>query len=514
MRKLSLGIQDFKEIRENNYIYIDKSEIYYNLITSLKYCFLSRPRRFGKSVLISTLGEMFLGNKELFKGLWIYDKIEWQKYPVLRFDFSQIAYKQIPLAEGINLELRKIAQTYDIILDSIDNKFNFRILIEELSAKSNSQVVILIDEYDKPIIDYLGKDLDQAEENRDILKNFYSVIKPMDSFLKFVLLTGVSKFSKVSIFSDLNNLKDITGDSAYSEILGYTEKEIIDNYPEYLEQASKHLNIPFDELILQIKEMYNGYSFDGKKQVYNPFSVLNFLGEKEFKNYWFDSGTPTFLVDFIKQNLIDPQELNQAMVTDTFFSKFDLRNLDIVSLMFQTGYLTITKKDSQGIYYLDYPNKEVQISFYKHLLEVYNYLQLGKNDTLIVRIMKAFNQKDIESIVQHFKSLFASIPYEIFLKDYEAYYHSIIYIALNLIGVYLKAEVQTNKGRIDAVMETDNYVYILEFKIGLAETALQQIKDQKYYEKYQSSCKEIILLGIGFTKEDRNICEYLCQMMD
>ncbi len=509
MKKLSLGIQDFKEIRDNDYIYIDKSELFYNLITTLKYCFLSRPRRFGKSLLVSTLGELFSGNKELFQGLWIYDKIDWQKYPVIRIDFSQIPYKQIPLADGINLELRKFAQTYDIILDSIDNKYNFRILIEEISKKQNSQVVILIDEYDKPIIDYLGKDLDLAEENRDTLKNFYSIIKPMDSYLKFVLLTGVSKFSKVSIFSDLNNLSDLSQDDKFAYLLGYTETEIEANYGDYLDLIQDKLQLSRFELMQAIKTWYNGYSWNGTDFVYNPFSLLNFLHYQAFRNFWFDSGTPTFLVDYIKQNLIDPEELNQSMVTDTFFSKFDLNNLDITSLLFQTGYLTIREQDINGISYLDYPNKEVRISFYKHLLEVYNYSKLGKNDTLIVKIMNSLKQKDVESAIQHFKSLFASIPYEIFLKDYEAYYHSILFIALNLVGVYLKAEVQTNKGRIDAVIETDKYIYLLEFKIGKAETALQQIKDMKYYEKFQSSGKEIILLGVGFNKEDRNICEYL-----
>ncbi len=512
MKKLSLGVQEFKEFQQNDYIYIDKSESYYNLINTLKYCFLSRPRRFGKSLLFNTLAELFSGNKELFQGLWIYDKIEWQEYPVIQIDLSKTDYKEQGLIPALKSIVQKNASKYNIENIPIGTSKEMLIsLIEMLFEKFNNQVVILIDEYDKPIIDYLGKNIDLAEENRDTLKNFYSVIKPMDKYLKFVLLTGVSKFSKVSIFSDLNNLSDLSQDDKYAYLLGYTAAEIENNYGDYLNIIQDKMQISRIEIMQSIKEWYNGYSWNGKDFVYNPYSLLNFLHYESFKNYWFDSGTPTFLVDFIKQNLIDPQELNQSMVTDSFFNKFDLRDIDITSLMFQTGYLTIREKDNNDIYYLDYPNKEVRISFYKHLLEVYNYSNLSKNDTLVVRIMNAFKQKNIEELIQHFKSLFASIPYEIFLKDYEAYYHSILFIALNLIGVYLKAEVQTNKGRIDAVMETDKYVYILEFKIGKAETALQQIKDMKYYEKFQSSGKEIILLGIGFNKGDRNICEYLAE---
>ncbi len=512
MKKLSLGVQGFREIIENNYIYVDKSEIFYHLIEDLKYCFLSRPRRFGKSLLINTLAELFTGNKELFQGLWIYDKLEWKKYPVIQIDLSSTDYKEQGLITALKNIIIRNADLYCIKDISYGTSKEMLIsLIEKLSQKFASQVVILIDEYDKPIIDYLGKDLDLAEENRDTLKNFYSVIKPMDSFLKFVLFTGVSKFSKVSIFSDLNNLYDLTMDQKYCKLLGYTEAEIEFYYSNYLEIIQKKLDYTRKEIMEKIKFWYNGYSWDGISFVYNPFSLLNFLVKETFQNFWFNSGTPTFLIDIVKKEMIDPEELSLIMVTDTFFDKFDLRNLDITSLMFQTGYLTVKEIDQLGAYHLDFPNAEVRFSFYKHLLEAYNYSKLGKNDTILLKLIRILNKKQIDDFIQQLKALFASIPYEIFLKDYEAYYHSILFITLNLIGVYLKAEVQTNKGRIDAVIETEKFVYILEFKIGQAKEAMQQIKDKKYYEKYLATKKDIILLGIGFKKEDRNICEYLVE---
>ena len=509
-KTLPIGIQDFRKIINGGHLYVDKTEIIHRLITEGGYYFLSRPRRFGKSLLVSTLKEIFLGNSELFKNLWIYDKIEWDQYPVIHIDFSNIDYKHNRLDVALENEINIIANTYSIKYEEKSLKEKFRELIRKLS--STNKVVLLIDEYDKSIIDYID-DIPKAKENKEILKNFYSVIKPMDQYLKFVFLTGVSKFSKVSIFSDLNNLADITISENYATLCGLTKEEIANNFKDYFQPLQTKYNVSKEKLMNDMKEWYDGYSWDGAQFVYNPFSLLNFFQNRKFGNYWFATGTPTFLVKKIKEQNIRLENFDVKIVPEAFFDKFELEDMDLFSLLFQTGYLTIKEtilqKRGNLRYVLSYPNNEVREAFLYNLIEQYSYKKISGIGEILWKIEEMLEKKEIEGFINSLKPLFSSIPYNIFEANLESYYHSIIYVALSLIGFDIDCEVQTNTGRIDAIIKTEKYIYIIEFKLGEAKSAMAQIKEKEYYSPYLNSEKEIVLLGVGFDTEMKNIGNWI-----
>ncbi|MBI4649023.1 MAG: AAA family ATPase [Bacteroidia bacterium] len=387
MKILPISKQEFSRLINDNCVYVDKTEIIYKLITTGFSYFLSRPRRFGKSLTLTTLKEIFSGNKELFKGLWIYDKIEWRQYPIIHFDFSDISKSSISVIESIIVRLDEIAKEYEITLQQADYGLRFRELIRELSK--TEQIVILVDEYDKPIIDYID-DIPQAEKNRIILKNFYSVLKGNEKNIKFLFITGVSKFSKVSIFSDLNHLSDITLNPNYSILTGYTEDELEKYFSEYMALAQGELNEFFPDLKSAIRKWYNGYSWDGKNFVYNPFSLLNFFDNRKFEDYWFQSGTPTFLMKLIKQRNFNITKLENIPVTSDIFNKYELSKLELIALLFQTGYLTVKKYEIKtGEYFLSYPNNEVRASFERQLLETLSEKSLDENAILLNDIKTA-----------------------------------------------------------------------------------------------------------------------------
>ena len=514
MKNLPGGIHTLGKIIEGNYLYVDKTNDIYKLISSGGgYYFISRPRRFGKSLLISTLKEIFSGNKKLFKGLWIYDKIQWKSYPVIHIDFTHISF-QTPqnLEKELNIKLNKIGKTYHIKLDQQrDYKGKFADLIEQLSTKE--RVVILIDEYDKPIIDFIETEkIDTALANQAVLKNFYSVLKGADEYIQFVFITGVSKFSRMSIFSDLNNLTDITIDDNFSTILGLTQEELLTYFADRIDYLSKKLEMPGNVFLDHVKQWYNGYSWDGCHFLYNPFSIINLFSKNRFGNYWFATGTPTFLINHIKKREKDIISLEKEEVDESIFESYDIENLEVVSMLFQTGYLTIKEIKLVGIksqYVLSYPNQEVKESFLKHFLADYTREETGVVGSKILDLVKTITMNDLESFFDIVKSLFASIPSPLFIRDREAYYHTIIYLVLELLGANIRVEVHTNKGRIDAVIETRDRVYILEFKMGKPAEALSQIEEKKYYEKYLSAGKSIRLIGVGFSEKERNISGYM-----
>jgi hypothetical protein len=508
MKNLPIGIHTFSDLITQNYLYVDKTKDIFNLFArGGKYYFLSRPRRFGKSLLIFTLKEIFSGNKELFKGLWIYDKIDWEKYPVIHVDFLGLKYgNKEELIETIEYLIAQNAALYEIKLKENGYDKRFRELIAELSKKN--KVVILVDEYDKPIIDFVEKNKkDIATENRDILRNFYSVIKGADEYLKFAFITGVSKFSKVSVFSVLNNLNDITLDEKYATMLGYTEEELLHYFP-----------VPGadSETLDQIRTWYNGYSWDGKRFVYNPFSILLYFEKKAFADYWFATGTPTFLIKAIKEKDIPVMEFEKVEADTTTFESFEIENMEITPLLFQTGYLTIKGKevtDDGTIYQLSYPNKEVRESFLKHLLKDFTEKRSIESLKILRALKSSLDENHLDSFFSTIKSLFASIPYDIFIQHREGYYHTIIYLLLRLAGITIQPESESNIGRVDAVAETETHIYIIEFKIGTSEEALKQIKEKKYYEPYLASGKVITLLGIGIDPEQRNIGTYISEQL-
>jgi hypothetical protein len=511
MKNLPIGRQIFSELIEGDYLYIDKTKDIYNLFAEGgKYYFLSRPRRFGKSLLISTLKEIFSGNKELFNGLWIYDKLEWEKHPVIHLDFLGMEYdSRQRLIETLEFLVNQNAKTYGIQLKEKRYDKQFKELIVELSR--TNKVVILVDEYDKPLIDFVDKK-EIARENRDVMKTFFGNIKGADEYLEFVFITGVSKFSKVSVFSDLNNLTDITISGAFSTMLGYTEDELLYYFDERIEKIAEGEK---DKLIADIKHWYNGYSWDGKNFVYNPLSILLFFKENRFGNYWFSTATPTFLIKSLKENNIDIKRLENYETTKLLFDSYEIERVNVFALLFQTGYLTIKeiKKISrtQDIYRLSYPNQEVKESFLDYLAADYTGKQPDEMGYVMYKLQETIFNDNLDEFFTLLKSIFASIHYEIFVREKEAYYHTVIYLLLKLLGVYINVEVGTNIGRIDGVIETESHIYIMEFKVGKASRALDQIKKKKYYEKYLSTPKKIKIIGVGFDSEERNIKEYLVE---
>ena len=511
MKKLPIGLQDFGELRRGDFLYVDKTELLYQLATEGKYYFLSRPRRFGKSLLVSTLSELFQGNQALFEGLWIHEHWDWNKtYPVLDFRFNKSSYKISGLEAFLYEELADRAQAHGITLKKSSYPAQLEELIVALARKYN-QVVVLIDEYDKPILDYLH-DIPQAEHNREVLKNFYSVLKPLDPHLRFVLLTGVSKFSRVSIFSELNNLLDLTIYSDYATLLGYTQAELEHYFAERIDQLAPQFG-GREALLSQIKQWYNGYSWDAEHFVYNPFSILNFFAKKSFENFWFETGTPTFLVKLLKRE--QKYDFEHVLASAAALGSFELDRLHPVTLLFQTGYLTIRSRDEDMAYTLVYPNKEVRHSLLQHLLG--EYTEESPSDTYIrAKQMKdALKQGDLEGFVESLNSLFASIPYQIFIADKEAYrratpYHSVTFLALSLMGSFVQVEVSQARGRPDAVVHTQQTIYVLEFKLDeSAEVALEQIREKGYAQSYLALGRTVKAVCLNFSSQDKALNQWL-----
>ena len=508
--KLPIGIQTFKKIREKDYIYIDKTKEAFDIINNYTYVFLSRPRRFGKSLFLDTLKNIFEGNKELFKGLYIYDKWDFNiKYPVIKISFDG-KLRSIKDLENVLLTiLSENQEKLGIKCESKDATICFRELIIKASKKYNQRVVVLIDEYDKPILDVI-EDIDKAKEHREYIKGLYSVLKGVDEYIKFVFLTGVSKFSKASIFSGLNMLENISLIREFGNVCGYTHKELIDNFKEYLDGVD----------LEKVKEWYNGYYFL-KDRVYNPFDVLKYLKYKEFKNYWFSSGTPTFLIKLIQKNNYFLPKLLNLIVGEEIVNSFDIENIKLEVIMYQSGYLTIDKVIVEELgfnqitkYKLTFPNLEVKTAFNNYILEyLFNQSNGEKIDTQI-NIYKSLAKGNLEEFKNILVSLFASIPYNNYVNnriyEYEGFYASIIYVYLQSLGIDIIGEDVTNKGRVDLTLFIEDKIYIIEFKVVKEKEgiALKQLKEKKYHKKYLNKNKDIYLVGIEFSKEEKNICNF------
>ncbi len=513
MKKLSLPLNDFASVIEENRIYVDKTKLLLPLIENRGFYFLSRPRRFGKSLLLSTFKYIFQGRKDLFKGLYIENKIEWKSYPIIYLDFLNISYRDTTLTEGLKNYLHDEAKKENIILEKDSPRELLKELIIALKAKYSQNVVILIDEYDKSIVDYIEEPA-QANLHRDVLKNFFGTLKGMTVDIQFIFLTGVSKFSKVSLFSDLNNLVDLTLDKNFITLLGYTQEELESYFAEYLEKHSLEKNMPLPELLAEVKRWYNGYSWDGINSVYNPYSILNFLYSGEFLNHWFSTGTPTMVVKLLNKKYIEDFK-------DVPFGVFELERYNIaevekhlVSLLFQTGYLTITEKLDEENFLLNYPNKEVRDSF--NYFRVAEYIE---GDVSLAKLK--YNLKtsllacNMDLFVENLTILFAQIPYQIIIPNREAYYQLIIYLTLKILGLEIIAEENTNKGRTDAVIFVPNYIYIIEFKFSnSSKQALLQIHNKTYYEKYLNDSRQICLVGMNFDYENRTVIDCVMEKIE
>ena len=507
MKKLPIGIQTFSEIITEGYVYVDKTGIAYNLIEKGKYYFLSRPRRFGKSLFLDTLKEIFEGSKELFKGLYIYDKWNWNvKYPVIKINLSigLTGNNEEVLRDTLCWILNDVENYLGIECKSDDPIKCFQELIRNSFAKYNQKVIILIDEYDKPILDNIT-DKDIARKMRDVMKNFFSVIKGNDAFIQFVFITGVSKFSKMNLFSGLNNIEDITLHSQYGNICGYTHNDLLTVFSEHLRGADME----------KVRLWYNGYNYFGDK-VYNPFDILLFISNNfRFKNYWWETENPTFLIDMLKTGDFFIPELENFTANEEVLNIFDVDKIELVALLWQTGYLTIKEEiitEFSVKYKLKTPNKEVQTSL-NSLFISYLTKQTTEKLKFQDKIYNMLASADLDGFKDALFTLFASIPYSNFtnnkLPEYEGYYASVVYAYIASLGLDIIPEDISNIGRMDLTIKLNDKLFILEFKLADKATgnALKQIKNKRYYEKY-INFKNIYLVGIEFSKEKRNIVGY------
>ena len=507
LKPLPIGIQTFRDIVNGRYLYVDKTKWIYELIRYPKGAyFLSRPRRFGKSLLISTLDEIFQGNRELFRALWLYDSpYQWKQHPVIRIDFSQEQARNAEeLNEIIGDRLQEIAHKHGVTLHPGRIQKQFRDLIRSLAAET--QVVILIDEYDKPILENI-ENTAEAQRIRDVLKGFYGVIKAMDAHIRFVLLTGVSKFSQVGVFSDLNNLNDLTLHPRFHKLVGITQTELETNFDSRLTELAAFSNQTRPALLAKIQMWYNGFCFSKRcEPVYNPFSLLRLFDAQDFQNYWFESGTPTFLLKLLKARGYDLEHLEALQLPELAFSTYEIESLEIVPLLFQTGYLTIKAyEDRFQTYTLSYPNYEVKRAFMTYLLNAYSEVELAFASSVLKQLAQALLAADWERFFQILNTFLATIDYALHIKR-EKYYQTIFYLIFKLIGLEISAEVRTNQGRIDAVIETDEAVFIFEFKLdGGADAALAQIEERKYFAPYLLQDKALHLVGVNFNMEQREV---------
>ncbi len=514
LKPLPTSIQTFKDLIGGGYLYVDKTQYLYELIRHSKgVYFLARPRRFGKSLLISTLAEIFNGNQALFEGLWLYDSpYEWQIYPVIRLDFSRHSVKSASQLEDIlNYFLAGIADDYNIALKGFDYQSRLDNLIQQIGR--DRQVVILIDEYDKPIIDNL-EHIETARQIQDVLKDFYTIIKAMDQYIRFVFITGISKFSRVGVFSAMNHLTDLTHSPRFATMLGLTEAEIRDHFHDHITAFVQKEKISEEALWDQMRHWYNGFCFvDDCEQVYNPFSTLHLFFHQRFANYWFESGTPTFLVNLIKEQNYDVTQLNKLELREVAFSTYDLENLAVTPLLFQTGYITIKAYEPETRKYtLSYPNHEVEDAFLVHLLGSFSSVRQGLNEAYLWQLIDALQVQDLESFFAILDVFFANIDYQLYLKN-EKYYQTIFYLIFLLLGLRVEAEVETNQGRIDAVVELKSSIFLFEFKLdGSADEALSQIKTRSYYQKYRLKGKTITLVGANFDSQQRGVSEWRHEM--
>ena len=510
-RKLPIGIQSFEDLRRNNYLYVDKTELIYQLTTGGKTYFLSRPRRFGKSLLMSTLEAYFLGKKELFTGLAMETlETEWKEYPVLHLDLNARNYdSKEALFAILNQHLEKWETKYGDEKKDRSPEERFSYLLEKIHEASGSQVVILIDEYDKPLLQTIGNEKLQ-EQYKNILKAFYGVLKSADAHLRFVFLTGVTKFGQVSVFSDLNQLKDISMDARYATICGITDKELRRDFQPELEALAANEGLTYEEVCQKMKRMYDGYHFRHNMEgLYNPFSVLNALDSAEFGSYWFSTGTPTFLVQLLKETDYDLRNLEGIELPVNQFADYRTDADYPIPVIYQSGYLTIKGYDKEfQSYTLGFPNEEVKYGFLNFLVPYYTGVSSNENLFNIRHFVNELRSGDANAFLTRLRAFFAGIPYELNDKT-ERHYQAIFYLVFCLLGQYIDVEERSTKGRADAVIKTNDYIYVFEFKLdGNVDEALKQIDEKGYLLPYSVDQRQLMKIGVSFDSAERNIGEW------
>lgn len=510
--KLPLDISTFREMRENSYLYVDKTKYAYDLITGGRRYFLSRPRRFGKSLFVSTLQEILKGEKSLFNELWISGSdYSWKRHGVITLDFSALGIDSVEtFKSGLNYALTEVVNTYslNITIDSHRPELALRSVVQALHTQYGA-VAILIDEYDNPILNAL-LDQERAKSIRESLKHFFAAIKGLDAYINFVFITGVSSFTKAGLFSGINNLQTITLSDKFSGICGYTESEVDDYFSRYIQAWVDKNNSTYGELRAQIKNWYNGYHFGRNAEaVYNPFSLMHALAAQDFKNFWIQSGTPQFLIEEFKREysqqgniIIDPESIE---ATEEILQAFDVGAIPLPALMFQAGYLTITGYDpTHRLYSLGYPNHEIEKAFTGYLLEIFTNLSAFTVHHLATQLRSALNTGNIEEVISLLKQLFSRVTYYE-QEGTEGYYHTTLQNAFSLGGIDAQSQFTTSHGRADIVLTMPKRLYVIEVKLNKeAQLALKQIKDSRYYEAFLGQGKPIVLLGISFSRKAKH----------
>mgnify|MGYP002594966529 CR=1 FL=1 len=509
-----IGIQNFEKIRKDGYFYIDKTALIYQMVKTGSYYFLSRPRRFGKSLLISTLEAYFLGKKELFEGLAM-EKLEkdWTTYPIFHIDLNTEKYDTRESLDSIlNFTLEKWEQQYGTAPSETTFALRFRGLIERAYEQTGQRVVILIDEYDKPMLQAIGNE-ELQKEFRNTMKAFYSVLKTMDGCIQFAFLTGVTKFGKVSVFSDLNNLDDISMRKQYVDICGVSEKELHDNLEIELHELADAKELTYGELCNRLREYYDGYHFTYNSiGIYNPFSLLNTFKYREFGSYWFETGTPTYLVELLKKHHYDLERMAHEETSAAVLNSIDSTSDNPIPVIYQSGYLTIKEYDRDfQIYTLAYPNKEVRKGFIESLMPAYVHLPARENTFYVVSFIKDLRVGNLDQCMERIKSFFASIPNDMNNKE-EKHYQTIFYLLFRLMGQYVDAEVKSAVGRADVVIKMQEAIYVFEFKVdGTPEEALAQINSKQYAIPYQADHRKVIKVGVNFDSSTRTIGEWIIE---
>lgn len=511
LKPITTSVHTFLDLIEGGFLYVDKTELIWRLVEPAKgVYFLSRPRRFGKSLTLSTFEEIFLGNRDLFEGLAIYNKpFEWKCHPVIRIDLGdKHASNAEELKEALAYAVNGEARRHGVQLSARLPHLLFSELVETLAERE--RVVILIDEYDKPILGNIDN-TEEATKIRDVLKAFYSVIKSADRYLRFAFLTGVSKFSRVSVFSDLNNLTDLTMDARCATLCGFTQEELETNFAGYVERLAENQQCGVAELVARVRDWYNGYRFsEAETAVYNPVSVGRLFDTGRFANYWFETGTPSFLLNLLKKQDYAIDEISGLQVDELGFSAYEIDKLAPEPLLFQTGYITIRDYDPEtGLYTLDYPNREVKNAFLRYLMDAFTPVRKELAASHLVKLTTALREGDLELLFKHLRVFFENVPYDITLA-HEKYYQTIFYLVFKTIGTQVDCEVRTAAGRIDTVAKTDARIYLFEFKLqGTAEEALAQIREKRYFERYLNDGRELVLIGAAFDPQTRNIEHWL-----
>ena len=528
-RKIPIGVQSFEVMRNDKFLYVDKTPFLFKLAHSNRVYFLSRPRRFGKSLFLSTLKNYFLGQKELFKGLYLekaeekraeIEKTEaWIEYPVLYMDFNVGRYDlDGALAESLDYFLKKQEKVYGLKNEGGSFGKRFQSLIETAYNKTGRQVVILVDEYDKPLLQTMGVNEDLNEEFRNTLKAFYSVIKTCDQYIRFAFLTGVTKFSKVSIFSDLNNLQDISMLNDYAEVCGLTQGEIENTFKPEIERLAKNTKNSYDKMLEELKKRYDGYKFSILgESVYNPFSILNTFNSGELKNYWFATGTPTFLVNYLKDAYYNIPDLDGKVELDeSMLNEYRADAKAPIPILFQSGYLTIKEYiEEVNMYRLGFPNDEVRYGFLKNLFPSYSSLRPDETGVSIWKFVEDIKAGNVDSFMERMQAIIAGVPYDNLPKDKlklrEQNYQTAVYLIFKLMGQFIETEIHCAKGRADCIVHTKDSIYIFEFKLmsaGTPEDAIAQIKEKGYASQFKAEGKKIILIGSSFDEEERTIGEW------